>query len=158
MPRRKMQAMSKCLGEKMDFEEAERLSEQARENEGVFEEIAFQQGKGSILPKDLPFVSDCYRLGSDETRQAIENMNSCLSMEDAEKLSRFCYELRLDDFMALLKQEVPQLYKLCKNGHITTAALYNFIDFRAGKKVIINIRLTGHTRSEVNDKKTEAKL
>ena len=148
MPRRKMQAMSKCLGEKMDFEEAERLSEQARENDGAFEEIAFQQGKGSILPKDLPFVSDCYRLGSDETRQAIENMNSCLSMEDAEKLSRFCYKLRIEDFGALLQKEVPQLYKIYENGHITTAALYNFIDFRAGKKVIISIRVKGHARGE----------
>ena len=127
---------------KLNFEEAEKLAQEAKENQGTFEKVTFQQGKDSVEPKDLPFISDCYNLGSSETRQAIENLNNCLSIETAKKLSKVYQHLHLEDFEALLRKEAPHLHAAYRQG-LTTAALHTFIDFRAGKKVSVNVR-TSH--------------
>lgn len=128
----------------LSFKEAERISvERKRLNSpGNFRKVTVQQGKGSVKPKDLPFMEDCYRLGSEETRTVIDNLNNVLSIEDAKKLSRLLPVLQDYELEALLREELPKLYTAYK-GRLTHPALCVFIDFRAGKKLDFKVRIKG---------------
>ena len=128
----------------LSFKEAEAVAEQRRyfNSPENFKKVTMQQGKGSVTPKDLPFISDCYRLGSEETRAAIKNLNNCLSIEDAKKLSGLLPMLHDYELDALLREELPKLYAAYK-GRLTHAALCVFIDFRAGKKLDFKVRIKG---------------
>ena len=126
----------------LSFKEAEAIAEQRRRLNSPenFRKVTIQQGKGSVTPKDLPFVEDCYRLGSEETRAVIDNLNNILSVEEAKKLSRLLPVLHDYELEALLGEELPKLYAAYK-GRLTHAALCVFIDFRAGKKLDFKVRV-----------------
>lgn len=126
----------------LSFKEAEAVAEQRRHLNSPenFRKVTMQQGKGSVKPKDLPFVSDCYRLGSSATVAVIDNLNNVLSIEDAKKLSGLLSMLHDYELDALLREELPKLYTAYK-GRLTHPALHTFIDFRAGKKLVFNERV-----------------
>lgn len=128
----------------LSFKEAEAIAEQRRRiyNPENFRKVTVQQGKGSVMPKDLPFVEDCYRLGSEETRAVIDNFNNILSIEDAKKLSRLLPVLHDYELYALLREELPKLYAAYK-GRLSYGTLYILIDFRAGKKLDFKVRIKG---------------
>lgn len=144
---------AKALGQRMkkhkhqkrlSFKEAEAVAEQRRRLNSPenFRKVTIQQDKGSVTPKDLPFMEDCYRRGSEETRAVIDNLNNILSIEDAKKLSGLLPMLHDYEFEALLGEELPKLYDAYK-GRLTHPALCVFIDFRAGKKLNFKVRIKG---------------
>jgi hypothetical protein len=128
----------------LSFKEAEAVAERRRRLNSPenFRKVTIQQGKGSVTPKDLPFVEDCYRLGSSATVAVIDNLNNVLSIEDAKKLSGLLPMLHDYEFDALLREEFPKLYTAYK-GRLTHPALCIFIDFRAGKKLDFKVRVKG---------------
>ncbi len=130
--------------EGLSFKEAEAVAEQRRRLNSPenFRRVTIQQGKGSVKPKDLPFMEDCYRLGSSATKAVIDNLNNTLSIEDAKKLSGLLPMLHDYELEALLRKELPKLYTTYK-GRLTHPALCVFINFRAGKKLDFKVRIKG---------------
>jgi len=122
------------MKEELTFKDAEQLVEHRKSyrNFKQLEREIFKQYKRAVEPKDLMGVDCCYLLASAQGKKTIENLNSYLTVEDARKIVRLWPQLGGEEWKAIVKKEIPALYKVYKSW-LNNLALYTFIEYRAGE-------------------------
>lgn len=119
---------------KVTFEQAQQIVEWRKplRNIKILKKIVMERENREIEPKDLPGVDFCYLLASAKGKHAIDNLNSCLSVEKAKKIVQLWRGLCGEEWIAIVRKELPKLYSLYKSW-LHYYALYNFIRYRAGE-------------------------